>query len=421
LEAARWNARAATRLVRSDLTEAVRRWRSTLGLLAGLPEGEEVLRLGIDARTRLLQFGSRMGLPPDEAQTLFEEGKVLAERLGDVGQLAGITQFHGTVKLAEGEVRQAVACYSEAARLADKSDDDARRAAGWMSPPVFMAYTGSLPKALRLVEKAILLCEGDPDRGVQHAGYSPLVSAVRTHAELLSLMGRLSEAGQGIESALLMARERSEAEMSAWSLATYVRLAQYLGEDQDSLAHAKEAVRLTEDSGNLMFRVVALGALGLAALREGHWDEATATLLRALEERRAQRGRHFEEARILCHLARAHLESGDGLAAKRAVRDAVLVAEEQGTKILLCLALLTRAQVHRLTEDMAEEETILTDLTYALNLADETGARTFEPFIKEELARVTGEQNGLQEAFRIFSAMGATGHVRRLEPELART
>jgi hypothetical protein len=64
-------------------------------------------------------------------------------------------------------------------------------------------------------------------------------------------------------------------------------------------------------------------------------------------------------------------------------------------------------------------DAILADLDAALALVPETGALTYEPFIREELGRLRSDENELREALQLYSAIGATGHARRLEAELA--
>jgi hypothetical protein len=59
------------------------------------------------------------------------------------------------------------------------------------------------------------------------------------------------------------------------------------------------------------------------------------------------------------------------------------------------------------------------DLAAALVLVKEAGALTYEPFIREERSRLHHDDGELQEALRLYAAIGATGHVRRLKAELA--
>ena len=71
--------------------------------------------------------------------------------------------------------------------------------------------------------------------------------------------------------------------------------------------------------------------------------------------------------------------------------------------------------------DGDQVSTVVADLNAALSLAHETGALVYEPFIREELGRLQGNDLELREASRLFCAMGAVGHARRLEAYLAQS
>src|SRR5204862_145940 len=78
--------------------------------------------------------------------------------------------------------------------------------------------------------------------------------------------------------------------------------------------------------------------------------------------------------------------------AAAAVDEAVTVARSQGAKVVESLALMIRAQVRRTGGDGAP-----IDLQAALDLAQKTGALTYEPFIREELGRLHRDQSELTE------------------------
>ena len=84
-----------------------------------------------------------------------------------------------------------------------------------------------------------------------------------------------------------------------------------------------------------------------------------------------------------------------------------------------------RKPVQGRTEGAAASGEIQAALKEAQALVEETGSRSQEPFIHEELAklaRLTGDdatyQRDLREAHRLFTEMGATGHAERLAKEL---
>lgn len=387
-------------------------------LLDGVPESEETLRLGVIARTRLIQLGGRMGLAADEIEALYLEGRALAKQLGDVRLLAGLIRFSATPHIFRGEFEPALALILEAVQLGDETDDAVLHTALWISPPVIYPFTGPLTEGLRTADKAIALCQDEPDRGAELLGYSPLVRNLLSRAQVLLFMGRMAEARLDADRAVSLGRQRSESEMMIWALSLYPHIAFHAGEGEDALALAQEAVQLAEESGNMALQTIALEALGIAELEAGQAEEAARHLRQAIDEGRAHGGIGIEEAGSLAHLARAHLTQGDREAARQAADEAVAVAKTQGARIRECLALLARAHVLRETEGQDAGEAIEADVAAGLALVKVTGAGAYEPLLHEELARLAGDKSGLRQALVMFAEIGGTGHVRRLEAEL---
>jgi tetratricopeptide (TPR) repeat protein len=249
-------------------------------------------------------------------------------------------------------------------------------------------------------------------------GFSPLSALGLARAELLSFAGQVDDARAGLDEGLAIARGRGEAEWIAWTLSIYPRLARTPNEFEASLKGAHEALGIAEETGNTSSQVVALGGVGIAEVGLGHFAEAVETLERALAEARRRQVALFEEARLLAHLARAHLGLGQTQAALQAADEAVEAARRQGARILECLALLTRAQVGRGT-DVTADRAFLADLDAALALVKETGAVAYEPFIREERGRFHNDEAELREALRLYRQIGAAGDARRLEAELS--
>jgi hypothetical protein len=106
-------------------------------------------------------------------------------------------------------------------------------------------------------------------------------------------------------------------------------------------------------------------------------------LSHALSEARQHTVGLFEESRILLHLATAQLETGDWDEARRTADKAVEVAQRQGAVIFECLARLIRARVRRTA--LGADDQVAADLQAALQLAQESGALTYETWVREEL------------------------------------
>jgi hypothetical protein len=147
----------------------------------------------------------------------------------------------------------------------------------------------------------------------------------------------------------------------------------------------------------------------------GQLQASDGTLRRALRLARDSGVAAFEEAGILADLAGVQWQLGSIQAAAVAANEAVEVALSQGAQVLECRARLMRGRIWR-TAGRAADATA--ELHAALGLVHETGAVTYEPFIREELARLQPDEKALIEALRLYRQIGATGHTRRLEAEL---
>jgi adenylate cyclase len=415
VEAARWNFEAGSWALRSDLGEAQRRWRAAIDLLDDVPKTDESLNVGIWARARLYQFGARTGMAPDEAERLYTDARARAEQLGDPKLLAFVVAVSGSSKLWMGDLRGGLDRYVEGGQLAALTGDRDVQAACWVAPPIPLVHLGPLVEGLAWIERHLAVCADDPDTGVGHLGYSPLTRAVENRARTLLLAGRLPEAARDIDRAVALGRLRAEPDPLCWALTLAGRLAWLTGEGE-GLASAVEAVGIGEETGNIFGLVLGLESLALSELAARRPSRAVAACERALREMREHLSGLFEEGPVLAHLARARLAAGDAAGAVDAAIDAVTVARRQQAKVVECLALLTRAQVLRATDGGLND--ISADLDAALTLVAETGALTYEPFIREEFARVRADPAELREALQLFSAIGATGHARRLRTEL---
>jgi class 3 adenylate cyclase len=418
LEAARWSLRAGAFALRSDLGEALRRWRTTVDLLSGVEESPEALEIGVRARIRLLQFGGRAGIAPDEMERLETGGRALAERLGDPGLSGTLVMVSGSARYWRGDLTGGLARWLEAARRGEGADDPDFKATMCTGASFGFTATGPLDEGAVWADRGIGVCAGDPERGAALIGYSVLAMTHQCRAGILVRMGRLRDARDDVEQALTLVRPRREPETLSWSLALIPLLAWLSGDGGDTSTSAVEAVRVAEESGNPASLMLALEAWALSQLMAGRPAEAAAACERALAVAREKRSGLFAEASVLAHLALARLAAGDSAAAGIAADAAVATARRQRARVHECLALLTSAQVA--AQRSGSSDGVDADLTAALILARDTGALTYEPFIREAMGRLRGDGAELREALRLYTAIGATGHARRLAVELAR-
>ena len=416
LEAARWNDRAAGWALRSDMSEAMRRWSVVVHLLEG-DDSEEATRLAVRARNRLVRFGARTGTPLEDAGRCYREGRALAERVDDAKLVAGMAFAFGTANVFRGAIREGFDVYLEAVRLAAQTGDSALEAACLSAPARLLHWLGPLNEGFRLVDRMVEQCAGDEELGVETLGYGVLGYQCLVRSELLALMGEPAEARRWADDGVEIHRRRSEPEFVAWTLTAYADIAHDHTQAQDALAGAQEAMRITEELGNIAVHVAATRALGVAQIALERFDEAANTLAAALAEARGRGVGLFEESTLLAHLASAHLGTSNVEDALQVADEAVEVARRQGAKVVECFARLIRARARRTSE--RHPQPALDDLDRALALAAETGAVAHEPFLHEELGRLRNDDQALAEALRLYRRIGATGHARRLEAELS--
>lgn len=420
LEAARWNVRAGSWAVRTDITEARRRWQVAINLLMEVDEGAESLELNVRAHIRLLQFGARTGIATDEADRLYTDGRALAEQLGDPGLQGMILMASAAARHWSGDIAGAWAVAWEASQLADISDDPEVKVALWLGIPISVSCgRGPLPLGLDSIERLLTVCNGNLELGSALMSYSPYVRALQVRAAILARMGSLEQARSDAKQAIALSRRRGDPDTLSWALALLPHLTWLSGELDDVEAPAMEAARLAEETGNMAGLVLGLEALAVAHLVAGRPTEAITICEQALAEAREHRSGLFEEPPLLAHLARARLEAADPNGALVSAEEGVTVSRRQGLRVFECFALLSRAHVLSATRRSGTASDLMADLDAASALARETGTLTYEPFIREERGRVHGDETELREALRLFTVIGATGHARRLEAELS--
>jgi hypothetical protein len=128
---------------------------------------------------------------------------------------------------------------------------------------------------------------------------------------------------------------------------------------------------------------------------------------------------------ILPGLAMTHLALGDGETALKTAREAANVTRPSQAKLPESLAQLCVAHVLLSTRGLVAREEIESALQTAAEAAAEMGARSLEPDVlieRARLARLLGDEGryrgDLSEAHRLLTEMGATWRAAELEREL---
>jgi adenylate cyclase len=431
-QAATWHARAATWTGVTTQSESIRHWRKVRDLLRGGSGSAEADALVLTACVRTMNLGWRLGLPPGEADLVFEDGKALAERLGDTRSLAMLANLYvANLEAGMGHTRRSRARRyrdraREAGRLARQTEDLGVRLAVCVNRLYSLFFAGSLRAALAFLDETLDQAPLDHRVGAEMYLYSPVLWIRSFRGQLLSYMGRPAEAESALREAVQSAATHGEHENRGWAEGFYVTHSWAVGNTEAALVHARAAVEIADATGSAFSRVLGYKALGLAHTLDAAWSDAIQVLDTSLCIAREAKANVLEEASVLALLAEAHLGAGKPATARRLAEEAVAAARRRRTPVYECQAQLARAAALLEPGGASAGRAVGQALARARALIEETGARSYAPFVHEQraaLARLRGDwtrcRRELSEARRQFLAIGAAGHARRIDGQPA--
>jgi tetratricopeptide (TPR) repeat protein len=282
-----------------------------------------------------------------------------------------------------------------------------------------------LREALTVADESLVLALANPEAGTNVLGIVPHVFFFLVRGEALMEMGRLDESASTLERGAELARELQAGELLGWIHCDLAEVLARRGDMRAALDHASRALQLAETVGTSFSQLAALQQLGWVHVHDGQWQAAADSLGRALAVVRETRTGVPVEPWILAGLSRARLGFGDGAGARVAAEEAIAAAKRLGTRTYEVVGRLALSNALTGTEGLAARRSIDDALDRATALVEETGARSWEPWIHVEraaLERVRGDevarQHELREAHRLFTEMGSTGHAERVAREL---
>jgi len=428
LEAARWNARAATWTGTREPVQSHRHWLKVVELTDSLPEAEETAALGLAARIFTLEFAWRLGISHQDAERVFREAERMAAETGDIRSRAILTSVYMAIRgVNDGDVEAAVELGVQAVALAEETQDPVLHLTSAGSG-YWHYLRGEFDRSLATFDRAIEQSGGDPTLGAGINFGCPLGYCLIFKSGALTVTGRLAEARECLESGMRLCAEQDDVELVGWGHMLCVFNAFYAGEPAIAIAQARQALDIAERRGDALSRVWAWTLLGLAELLQGRTEPAIAALERSLEMSRERRTAMEGNSQRLGWLAECHLATGDFEQAVNLAREGLNDAVQTGARLNEALAglMLGRVLVAGAAAGAAGAEQARETLERALRLSRELGYAALEPQVHAELAelaRLAGDQQArrseLQEALRLSTAIGATGHAERLEGELA--
>jgi class 3 adenylate cyclase/tetratricopeptide (TPR) repeat protein len=425
LPAARWHRRAAEWIGSRDRRESTRHWKNMCTLLDAVPSTPETAQLGALARQRRLFNAVYLGQPEDEQRLLFARGRTLATAHGGPLDVMLMSISYGLARVFAGAVADGVDQLREAMRVADRSGNPTMRFIARATLINPLHFSGHLHEALMISDEALALSDGDPRLGIDVVGFSPYLTVLLVRSMILMRTGALADSAQQLQRAREVAHALDDADVLGTSYVFAVILADLNGETTQVLDDARTATAIAERSGSPFFRAGAAATLGVAYALAGEWPDAADALEHALmivTERRT--GLQLEPS-WLALLARAYLEIGDPERAVATGERALRLARQRETLLWQIYALRALAAVQRTVSGRAAAAAIADMLDEASALTERTGAASEAPFIDEERAELAdlcgdaaGRARALRAAHERFTAIGATGHARRIAAQI---
>ncbi len=424
LTAAQWHARAAAVAGLDNPAEALRHWEKVRDILAPAAQSEESVALRLRAASELLILGFRQGMSSERVDEIFAEGKALAVARGDVRAQVRLLYGIGCHYMLNGAQRRAIPFFEESLALADATGDPELR---WGTRDAFefaLLQVGDLVPALRMNDEQIELSRKDPAIGIKMIGFSTS-NSFSHRGWILTDLGRFDEAAEMFRRGEELARRFNDNEVMSWNDGFRARMFERAGDVQSGLSAGRREIESAERIGSLLARTLAHGCYGTALGLNAEWQAARQSLELALEIARANGVGLFMEAYFVAALAEAHLGLGDSLLARELAQEAIQLALRMEAPVAEVRAHLARARVLLALDAAAARGEVEATLDRALALVQSTGARSYEPQIYVERARLagilsdaSGAQQWLREAHRLFTEMGATGHAERLAKEM---
>jgi len=290
-------------------------------------------------------------------------------------------------------------------------------------------HQGDLRSASKLIEKGIVGCKTSESALPQPVFNRLLRSFLLAKANVLSMMGKLKQAGALIDQAadLMLSAEKSKQDSRTTHTEALVRsnLSIYTGDIEACMRDARVFVELAERSGSTWAITVAASTLGRAHLVGRRWSQSRASLDYALAQARQHKLGLEAEASYLALLAEALAGAGELEKALATAEEAVTVAYRKKTLFWELQAQISLAGILIHRKQIKDHPRIAKTLERAVELVARTGGEVMRPFVikrQAEFAKLKGDgarhQRMLQEAHRRFISIGATGYAERLAIKL---
>ncbi|MEO6028525.1 MAG: AAA family ATPase, partial [Candidatus Binatia bacterium] len=424
ITSASWQMRAAQWVRRRDFAASARHVERALDLVRRAPDAPEAPLLGATICRAILALGFRTGLARDDAERIFAEGLVWAERLDDPLFAGRLHQAISVLYTFDLDLPAALRHAAEWERAASAmADPELRSYAKWPSLGPLRA-TGDLEGARRNAEWQLDATRDQPTWGLREWAMGARAGALIELSWHAMFTGDLERARALADQAMNVARETRDLENQWGSLVVLAATAFYAGLPEPSRATVQRLAELSERAGSEWLRSDSRFRVGMQLLLGGDARAAAELLERECMDVRGRLA--LTRPLIQTYLAESLRRMGELDRARLLIESTHAFMKERGLRVWLIEAALVFARILHDAEGAAGSDRIAPLLDEADALIADTGARLFTPFVAVERAAVAGLRGDaaarvrlLRDAHGLFTAMGATGQASRVMAEIA--
>jgi adenylate cyclase len=428
LEAVRWNARAAAWAGTTHQLEAARLWRRVERLSERVGEEPEAAELGFNARVALLGLHFRLGAASEDGTVPFEEQAAadfaqalgFAEAAGQPALVVAVRTLYTFVLVFAGAVEQGYEQIDPTVQIADDTGDLKLQVLARMPAPYTLYLLGRVREGVAVADELVRLTEETRETESGVVGASAYADCRQLRIYSGALFSRLDEALTALEPAIAFCVEKGELEIELFARRAYAVTADLAGTHSDrALAHARQALKLSEERAGATLQVVAREGVAVNHVHRAEWKAAIAAADDALDVCRSRRVPAPSAALLLATRARARIGLGDLEAARADASEAISVAVRCGTRYYEVVARLALARA--ILAEPCPTETALADaeLDRAQAIVESLGLRALTPQIhrvRADVAAAVGDTAAavaaLRTAHQLFVEIGASGRAR---------
>jgi adenylate cyclase len=427
-KAAIWHRRAAVWAALSGPREGLRHWRRVRELASGVTDEATRNALSLEACREILALGWRGGFSAEEAESVFKEGRALAERLGDPLTVAVLLSIYGTARMsAAGSATDYVRCAEEAEPIVAALGNPMLTATLGAFPMFAYLFAGDGSKVVEIADRVLAAVGSDNSLGKEVTGFSPRLAAMQARTVGLLYLGRLEEAEVQCREGVQLAEKLGEVELLGWLDHATTWLAYTRGDAGSFLDHGRRCLEIANKIDNDSSLVIAYFSLGNSRLMAGQAAEACEALRAGAGIARDRKAFLAFRPQVLSVLAEAQLAIGEKTEAEASAREAIESARAGGCDYYEAHAHLSLAETLLAADGAAPKGDIGTALDCAEALVERTQGRSLAPRIVElrgRLAAAEGDPEAadalLSRAQDLYREIGATGHTARLTRGLAK-